>query len=288
VWSICCNIEEKDMDIPSDWTEGDIDLGDGAVHYYRAGVRGGPAVVLAHGFSDQGTCWIPTVNALSAQYDLVMPDSRGHGRSSRVEKGGTYDLVDDLIRVMAELSVQRPIVFGHSMGALQAGQLAARRPDGVRALVLIDPPWMDLREDSSFAMHLNGADERWEWVKAIPGKTLEQYMAETRSQHPQWPVVIVERWCEGKKLLDQNVMDTTLMPASNLRSVVAGIHCPALLFTADPEQGGIVTPELATAIEQMNPHFKAVRIRNTGHHLNFTHHDEYMEAVQAFLAALPS
>jgi pimeloyl-ACP methyl ester carboxylesterase len=276
------------MNIPSDWTEGDIDLGDGVIHYARAGVRGGPTLVLAHGFSDQGTCWIPTADALSTQYDIVMPDARGHGRSSRVVKGGTYDLVDDLIRVLAALNLQWPIVFGHSMGAMQASQLAARRPDLVRALVLIDPPWFDLRDDSSVTARLDSADARWAWVKEIPSLTLEQHIAVTCSQHPNWPVAIVERWCEGKTLLDQNVMDTTLMPASNLPSIVNGIRCPTLMFTAEPEQGGIVTPELAAAIEQMNPCFTTVRIRNTGHHLNFSHHDEYMHAVLAFLATLPS
>jgi pimeloyl-ACP methyl ester carboxylesterase len=276
------------MEKPAGWTEGDVDLGDGTIHFYRTGIRGGPAVVLAHGFSDQGTCWIPTANALATVHDVIIPDSRGHGRSSRLVKGAAYDLVDDLIRVLAALNVQQPIVFGHSMGALQAGQLAARRPDLVRALVLIDPPWFDLREDSSFAMHLDSASPNWNWVQAISGKSLEQITSETLAQYPQWPRVIVERFCEGKKLLDQNIMDTTMMPASNLRSVVAAIRCPSLLFIADPELGGIVTPELAAAIEQLNPRFTTVRIRNTGHHLNFTHHDEYMHAAQAFLAKLPS
>lgn len=274
------------MNKPADWTEGDVDLDDGAIHYYRAGVRGEPAVVLAHGFSDQGLCWIPTANALGATYDVIMTDARGHGRSARLVKGNTYDIVADLLRVMAALQLERPIVFGHSMGAQQSAVLAARQPDAVRALVLIDPPWFDASAGAAFAMRIDGDNPNWQWVKAIPGKTLAQYMAETRVQYPQWSDVIVESWCEGKKLLDQNVLDTTLLPAISTRSIVEAIRCPTLLLTADPELGGIVTPALANEIAELNSHFKVVRIRDAGHHLNFTQPEAYLSAVQSFLSSL--
>lgn len=274
------------MNKPTDWTEGNVDLGDGAIHYYRAGVRGGPAIVLAHGFSDQGLCWIPTANALAAAHDVVMTDARGHGHSARLVKSNSYDIVEDQLRVISALKLDKPIVFGHSMGAQQSAVLAARHPDAVRALVLIDPPWFDMSEGAAFAMRLDGDNPNWQWVKAIPNKTLDDYMAETRAQYPQWSDVIVEAWCEGKKLLDQNVLGTTLLPAANTRSIVQAIRCPTLLLTADPELGGIVTPALADEIAQLNSHFTVARIRNAGHHLNFTQPETYWNAVQSFLSSL--
>lgn len=273
------------MNIPANWTEGDVDLGNGVMHYYRAGVAGAPAIVLAHGFSDTGLCWQPTAQALAADYDLVMPDARGHGRSARLIQGRHYDLTDDLIRVIQALGLSRPIVFGHSMGAFVASLLAARRPDLASALVLIDPPWFTLRSDASYPMRIDDSNMA-AWVRTLPGKTQQQLMEECRREHPTWPEVIVERWCEGKKLLDQNVIDTTLIPESNIRATVEAIHCPVLLLTADPELGGIVTPEVAQEVAQVNPQIQTVRIREAGHHLNFTQPGAYLRAVEQFLSAL--
>ncbi|MEZ4677061.1 MAG: alpha/beta fold hydrolase [Caldilineaceae bacterium] len=41
-------------------------------------------MLLIHGFSDTGLLWTP-VAELEADYDVIMPDMRGHGRSTRVQ-----------------------------------------------------------------------------------------------------------------------------------------------------------------------------------------------------------
>lgn len=274
------------MTIPNNWTEGEIDLGDGLIHYYRAGEQGAPAVVLAHGFSDQGLCWIPTANALESSYDEIMPDSRGHGRSARVAQGGDYDIVDDLIHVMSVLDVNEAILFGHSMGALQAAVLAARRAELVRALVLIDPPWHDAGPEGVTIMRADTTRGNWDWVMQLPGKTVEQLMEENRQEHPEWPDMIIEQFSRGKKMLDQNVLDTTLIPLTKLWPLVDAIRCPTLLVTGDPELGAIVTPALSQAIAQRNSNFTVSHIPNTGHHMNFSRQDAYLEAVESFLSEL--
>ena len=55
------------------------------LHYTRTG-GAKPPVVLAHGFSDDGLCWTPVAEALAADYDVVMVDARGHGRSAAPRK----------------------------------------------------------------------------------------------------------------------------------------------------------------------------------------------------------
>ncbi|MFN2157062.1 MAG: alpha/beta fold hydrolase, partial [Anaerolineae bacterium] len=57
------------------------------LHYYRTGKEGGPPLVLAHGFSDDGQCWYRLATDLEADFDVVMPDARGHGLSARVRPG---------------------------------------------------------------------------------------------------------------------------------------------------------------------------------------------------------
>ena len=62
-----------------DWYEGDVLSSGINVHYYRTGIGTKPALLLAHGFTDNGLCWSRTADALSADFDVVMVDARNHG-----------------------------------------------------------------------------------------------------------------------------------------------------------------------------------------------------------------
>ena len=97
------------------------------------------SLMLVHGFSDNGLCWAPVAHDLESEYDVIMPDMRGHGLSSRVQLGETVDMAADVAELIRTLKLERPIVCGHSMGAGVTFQLGARFPELVRALVLEDP-----------------------------------------------------------------------------------------------------------------------------------------------------
>ncbi len=52
-------------------------------HYYRSGGDQLPLVLL-HGFTDDGSCWFPVAETLAQNYDVILPDARGHGQSARI------------------------------------------------------------------------------------------------------------------------------------------------------------------------------------------------------------
>jgi pimeloyl-ACP methyl ester carboxylesterase len=124
--------------VPAHWQAGEIEAADGArIHYTRTGGQK-PPVLLLHGVQAHGLTWLRTARALEGTYDLVMPDFRGHGQSSRVGMDlAPNTLVNDTISLIHALDLPTPFVVGHSMGADIAGRLAAAHP--VRAVVLVDP-----------------------------------------------------------------------------------------------------------------------------------------------------
>jgi pimeloyl-ACP methyl ester carboxylesterase len=67
------------------------------------------------------------------------------------------------------------------------------------------------------------------------------------------------------------------------QQVVQAISCPTLLITADPDKGGIVTPELAEEACAMNSNLHVAHIPGVGHHIRFENYDPYRAAVMAFL-----
>lgn len=69
------------------------------VHYLRTGVAAEP-VSLLHGLTGNGACWTPLARLLEGEFDVVMPDARGHGRSSMPKHGYGYeDHASDVIAI---------------------------------------------------------------------------------------------------------------------------------------------------------------------------------------------
>ncbi len=74
------------------WTTGTCEANGISVHYLRTGGQK-PPVVLLHGLMTNGACWAPVAQALAENYDVVMPDARGHGNSSAPDQGYDYDIL---------------------------------------------------------------------------------------------------------------------------------------------------------------------------------------------------
>ena len=68
------------------WESGYVEANGLKLHYRRSGRDSGlPPLVTAHGISDDGGCWIPIAEEFVAQFDVILADARGHGRSEAPE-----------------------------------------------------------------------------------------------------------------------------------------------------------------------------------------------------------
>src|ERR1700688_4637663 len=102
------------------WTTGTCEANGIDVHYLRTG-GDKPPVVLLHGLMTKGACWTPLAQALEEEYDVIMPDARGHGNSSAPDHGYRYDdLAADVVCLIDVLGLATPVLLGHSMGGMTA------------------------------------------------------------------------------------------------------------------------------------------------------------------------
>ena len=75
---------------------------------------------------------------LARDHRVLVPDLRGHGRSSVPDKQWQIaDLSDDLVKLLDQLHVQRVALLGFSMGGMAAVDFALRHPDRLEALALV-------------------------------------------------------------------------------------------------------------------------------------------------------
>jgi pimeloyl-ACP methyl ester carboxylesterase len=100
------------------------------LHYYRTGNRSGIPMVLVHGITDDGLCWMPVAKVLAPFYDIIMVDVRGHGKSDAPNEGYTLEnLASDLASCIQSLQLKKPILLGHSLGAIISLLLAGYYPE---------------------------------------------------------------------------------------------------------------------------------------------------------------
>ena len=267
------------------WQSGDIEVSDLRLYYTRTGGKK-PQVVLAHGFSDDGLCWTPVAEVLASEYDVIMVDARGHGRSEGPEQGyGSAEHAGDLASVITGLGLHRPAVLGHSMGAATALMLAGMHPNLVGAILLEDPPawWV---AGSPTGLDKERQAQMRGWVTELKRKTREEMIADVRTHSPSWSEAELGPWADAKLRLSFNALNREGAAAVDWPTTVRRVTCPALLITADPERGAIVTPEGAAALQALMPQLRVAHIPEAGHSIRREQFDRYIDVVRTFLAGV--
>jgi N-formylmaleamate deformylase len=271
----------------SKWQQDIISVGDLRVHYTRTG-GDKPPLVLAHGFSDSGMCWLRAAQVLAADYDVILPDARGHGLSSRVQPGQEFDLPADLAGFIQAVKLDKPIVGGHSMGASTSSSMAARYPTLPRALILEDPAWFNEPSEPQEKKQPSAQPDPWiEFLKVASTMSLDEIMAKCRKDSPTWQEIEVPAWAESKQQFDINFVSARMgAHRPDWKGVVRSITVPTLLLTAETTKGAIVSPQITEQAQKINPLIQVAAIPGAGHNIRRESFDAYMEAVRSFLGTL--
>lgn len=122
---------------------GEVTIASGGVSLAAEVAGEGPAVVLLHGLTATRRYVVMGSRSLERSGHRVLAyDARGHGRSAPAPEPGQYtyeELTGDLEAVLDQLSVERAVLAGASMGAHTALAFALRHPERVGGLVVITP-----------------------------------------------------------------------------------------------------------------------------------------------------
>ena len=255
------------------------------LHYYCTGGDKLP-LVLMHGISDDGLCWTPVAEALAGQYDVIMVDLRGHGKSDAPEDGYDYaTMATEVTGLIKGLALENPVVMGHSLGAMTTLTLAALRPDLPRAIILEDPPafW---RVGPPPHEELDVRAGMRAWFYEIKRKTRDELLESVRIENPGWSEAELGPWADAKhrfSLQITQMLDPQETVPTNFPDILKRITCPVLLITADPERGAILTNEDVAELQKSILHLKRVHIPGAGHNIRREQFSRYMETVDTFL-----
>lgn len=107
--------------------------------HYRIEGEGETLLVLHGGWGYGVYPFDRQIAALRTNWKVLVPDRSGYGRSTRVDSFPSdfhYRAADETLEFMDELRIDRPVIWGHSDGAVIGAILGIIAPDRIRGLIL--------------------------------------------------------------------------------------------------------------------------------------------------------
>ena len=267
------------------WSEGELQFADVRIHYYRTGAGEKPPLVLLHGFTDNGLCWSEAAQEWESDFDIIMPDARGHGLSSGAASGNYRQraMAEDAAALIQALNLGPVRLGGHSMGAGVAAVVASAWPELVSAVMLEDGGLFQLREQQTSSPE--EARLRLGWLFEVRAQSLEERKAACR-KNTGWSESTVEPWAISKDQLNAALLSAGPAPAIDQRpplDMLAAIRCPLLVVTGDPTRGAMITPEQIAQVLAVQPLARELPVPGAGHCIRFDQPRVYAEKVGEWL-----
>ncbi|RKD88093.1 alpha/beta fold hydrolase [Halopiger aswanensis] len=273
------------------WSEGDLEVDDASLHYYRSGGGGRPFVV-AHGITADGRSRIPLVEPLAdAGYDVVTYDARGHGRSGAPADGYEYaDQAADLVTLVDALELEEPVLYGHSMGGTTVAVAAATRPDLPHAVVLEDPELLlgldagDSAADDVDADGENGFLETiTERIRGQPAASREELLetdAGLRTLADAGRDRLATLLADAYLRVDPNAEGVLAADRVDVAEVFPAIEAPTLILKAD---AGPAARERHREAASHLADGRLVHVDGAGHCVLRDRHERAVDEIQSFL-----
>ena len=268
---------------PAGWTDGYVFANGIRIHYWRTG-GAKPALVLAHGSSDDGLCWTNLAKEIQDKYDIIMFDARGHGLSDPPTPSDAPDVqVEDLAGLIKELKLDRPILMGHSMGSSSVAHFAAKYPDVPRAVILEDPGLVRPATPATPATATTPQtpEQRRANILARNNTSEEDLVAGCMKNSPKWGRSECEFWAPSKRRHHPATAAITTGARPPMSELFAKITAPTLILKADA-QGDLrkQNEEVAAKLRKG----KIVHVEGAGHNVRRENKAQTLEALRAFLS----
>lgn len=275
----------------------------GLFHYIDWGGKG----ALTHISHATGLCahaYTPLVNLLTQDLRIVGIDDRGHGKTTapaETSKLKNWEIFIDDLEVFLS-SFQEPVIaMGHSRGAVVSMLLALRRPELVRALVLIDPTilpfsvmWLVyLAKQTGLNRYIPIAARAAKRNRLWPDRKTIVETYQTKNMFKTWQKGFLEAYIEdGTRETDDGRIRLSCEPAweskcfsvypHDLWRYIPAIEQPTLVLYG--ERSDTFLKSAAKRFQSKVPHAHVCCFKNTSHFVPMEKPRETARAIQSFVA----
>ena len=259
----------------------------------------GPRVVFVHGLFGQGKNWTTIGKGLADTHRVTLLDLPNHGHSPWTDRVDYLDMAE-LVATELEQFGEQVTLVGHSMGGKVAMQLALRRPELLRALVVVDIAPVEYpqsggrtddpdEEASPFAAYIDAMraldleklttrDDAEEALRAaVPSRMVRSFLLQSLVREGLgadggW------RWRLNLELLDRDLGELRGFP---MPPPGASFDGPVLWIAG--ANSTYVLPEDRPRMEALFPSTRLVRVKNAGHWVHSEQPEVFVETLRRFL-----
>jgi 3-oxoadipate enol-lactonase len=248
-------------------------------------------VVWIHGGSvEDSSVMVPDLEPFFDRVRVLLPDTRGHGRSTRFERVEDYTYArkaEDMLLWLAALGLREAVWGGASMGGALSLWIAAHAPERVRAVVSISGP----------PFEPTPADKAW-WARQRPlveaGRFEEYFDANVRLRMGEVALARLkarpDRYAELTAALRRHsvasllaLLDETYGRHEWLEDC-RRIRCPVLVIAGSEDS--FPTVAMSRRVAEAIPGARLHVVQGGPHFPNRTHRTEVQGAIGRFLTEI--
>jgi len=253
---------------------------------FSNGNRALTPILLLHGLSYFSYDWLEAAAAL--QGDCVCMDMRGFGDSAWAKDYSVPAMAGDLGAVMDHLGWEKAVVVGHSMGGRNSAYFAARNPQRVAGLVLVDySPENAAAGSKRVATSVAGVPDTF--------ATIEEAMAyfeagpERRARFEAYLKVVPGGYAIKRDAHFRDQFRQALATGERAKlgvdmwQVLGELRMPTLVLRG--ARSDLFAPETAAKVKAANPRIQLAQV-DGGHDLAVDNLPGFLAAVRPFIASL--
>ena len=251
--------------------------------FYRIEGNGTP-VVLIHGFGEDGTIWDDLVDQLQADYELIVPDLLGSGRSTGILDDLSIEgMAEHIKKIIDKEGITECIMIGHSMGGYITLAFAEKYPHLLKSFGLFhstafpdNDEKKEARKKNMEFIRKNGSPRFLQ--QSVPGLFSEEF----RTDHPQIVDEIIDRYSNFSPTALVNYT-AAMMNRPDRTDVLKNFKKPVLFILGEHD----TAVPLEQGLKQCSiPEFSYIYICVHSGHMGMLEEPEFcLKALQEFLSA---
>ncbi|PXX66480.1 pimeloyl-ACP methyl ester carboxylesterase [Nocardia tenerifensis] len=242
-------------------------FGDVRIAYRDSGATAdaGVPVVLVHGMGGDGHTWDRFARELMRDgRRVIIPDLRGHGRSSHTDSYRFDEFGADVLALCERLALPEVDLVGHSLGGYAVSCVAQERPELVRRLVIEECP-----------LPLQSGAEEVRLTRRFPTVPELWHATSSLARHPR-AVLAFDR------SMTRTALEQFRKPNPEWWDRLSDIAARTLVLRGGP--GGMVDPAKLALVRAAIPDCTVASF-SCGHSIHRDRYREFAAAVHPFLAA---
>lgn len=253
-----------------------------------------PKLVFLHGVMGFTANWRRIAKAFEHEFQVLVYDQRGHGRSFQPSTGyGPEDYADDLEKILDELGWEQISLVGHSLGGRVAFHFATQHPDRVTQLVI---------EDIGPTMYPEAAGLITQLLDSVPvpfsdRRTAKQWfdttfleLFERLPQRHGLAAYLHANLTENEKkeavwrFYEPGIRESIALGRSREHwEEIAALKMPTLVIRG--ERSRDLPRDIFERMLKLNPNIQGVEIPGAGHWVHSDEPDLFIETLRNFLSS---